>query len=222
MINILLIGAPGSGKGTAAACLQSELGICHFSTGDALRAEIKSGSELGQFAAGFMASGRLLPDEKMLQLVAGRLGCLEADCRGLVYDGFPRTLSQAEALDRMLAGRGSRVHGALLLDVEEEILHRRLTARRVCPGCGAIYNVISRPPRREGVCDQCGGALVQRPDDTLETAKRRIAVYEHETLPVIAHYERLGVLLKVAPGSELSNVMPAIRSCMLGLLVRQA
>lgn len=221
MLNIILIGAPGSGKGTAAGLFKVEWGMVHLSTGDLLRSEIKKGSELGRFAASFLESGRLLPDEVMMQIMAERIRQPDARQCGVLYDGFPRTLAQAEAFDRMLAEHRQRVDGALMLDVAEEVILSRLTARRVCQGCGAVYNAIDRRPRQEGVCDQCGGAVVQRPDDTQETVRRRIATYEHDTLPVIEHYGRQGVLLKVNPGRELSTVVPAIRAWAQGLLDRR-
>jgi len=173
-----------------------QLKIPQISTGDILRDAVAKGTELGQRAKGFMDSGQLVPDEVILGLVRDRLG--EADAsRGFILDGFPRTIPQAEGLGTILSGRGAALDRVIKLEVDRAELVRRLTARRVCPSCRAVYNLDFRPPKTAGVCDACGGGLVQRDDDREATVVRRLEVYEQQTAPLVDYYRQRGLLTVV-------------------------
>lgn len=199
-MRLILFGAPGSGKGTQAKLAGQELGVPHISTGDILRQSVKEGTPLGLKAKSFMDSGALVPDDLMLDLIRERLGWPDAS-RGFLLDGFPRTVAQAEGLDRLLAGLGMKIDAVISLEVDAEELVLRLTSRRMCPKCGAIYNQISQPPRAEGICDACGSALEQRADDRRSTVENRLAVYREQTSPVMDYYRSQG-LLKPVDGSK--------------------
>lgn len=199
-MKLILFGAPGSGKGTQAKLAGQELGVPHISTGDILRQSVKEGTPLGLKAKSFMDSGALVPDDLMLDLIRERLGRPDAS-RGFLLDGFPRTVAQAEGLDRLLAGLGMKIDAVISLEVDAEELVLRLTSRRMCPKCGAIYNQISQPPRAEGICDACGSALEQRADDRRSTVENRLAVYREQTSPVMDYYRSQG-LLKPVDGSK--------------------
>ncbi len=191
----ILLGPPGAGKGTQAARLVERYGVVHVSTGDMLRAAVAAGTELGQRAKRFMDAGQLVPDDVVVGIVVERLR--QPDCAaGCLLDGFPRTVAQAEALER----HGIHVEHVFLLDVPAEEVVRRLAGRRVCPSCGASYHVEFAPPRQEGVCDRCGSALVQRDDDRPETVRARLATYEESTRPLVEWYGRRGVL-RTIPGA---------------------
>jgi adenylate kinase len=191
--NVIILGAPGSGKGTQAARLTARLSIPAISTGDIFRENIAKGTELGKRAKAYMDKGELVPDSLVIEIAVDRLG--QSDCEsGFLLDGFPRTVAQAEALDSYLEGRGKKIDKVLLFNVEESILISRLTGRRVCGGCGASYHVVNIPPAKEGICDHCGAALVQRSDDNEETVRNRISVYERQTSPLIDYYKEKGVL----------------------------
>jgi adenylate kinase len=186
-MNLILLGAPGAGKGTQGALLEERLGMSRIATGDLLREAVRQGTSLGQKAKRFMDAGELVPDDVILGLVR------EAAARGQsVFDGFPRTTVQAEALDRILAEEARQIDAVVVVDVPDEILVRRIAGRRGCATCGAVYNVYFQPPRREGVCDRCGGALTQRADDTEETVQRRLQVYREQTEPLIDYYRGRG------------------------------
>ena len=192
-MRIVFLGPPGSGKGTQGIALAERLGVPHISTGDILRAAIGEGTELGKKAAGYVESGRLVPDDLMVDLVADRLG--EPDARkGFVLDGFPRTKEQAEALDRVLAGRGESLDAVLDLDVPDEVVVERLSGRRMCRGCGANYHVAFKPTSAEGVCDECEGELYRRKDDEPETIRKRLEVYHSRTAELVDYYRRSGML----------------------------
>lgn len=193
----ILLGPPGVGKGTLAEPLCERFGFLHISTGDILRDEVRRGTDLGRRAKSFMDSGALVPDDLICAMVAGRLQEDEVRRRGCLLDGFPRTLPQAEAFDRLVAGGAPPVDRVLLLEADEGLLIRRLTARRVCGRCKAVFNVLFSPPRQEGICDQCGGPLEQRRDDTEETARERLRVYARQTEPLIRFYEGRGLVLRV-------------------------
>jgi len=184
---LVLLGAPGAGKGTQADVLVGRLGLLHLSTGELLREHLRRRTPLGLEAEGYMSRGELVPDETVIGMVADRLGQPDA-AGGIVLDGFPRTVAQAEALDRLLGARGWPPTHAVLLDVPREALVRRLTGRRVCRAAGHTYNMTHKPPRVEGVCDLDGSALVQRPDDAPETVVRRLDVYFDETGPVVEYF----------------------------------
>lgn len=190
-----MLGAPGAGKGTQAARLAEAFGLVHISTGDIFRANLSQGTPLGRKAQEYMDRGDLVPDDVTVAMVKDRLGAADV-ARGFILDGFPRTLPQAEALDRVLAERDSRVDCAVYLKVPDAVLVDRLTGRRVCPSCGANYHARSHPPKREGVCDVCGAALTVRPDDREATVKKRLAVFHQSTAPLIDYYRDRGALLK--------------------------
>lgn len=209
-MNLILLGPPGAGKGTQAKLLSARHGIPHISTGDIFRAAIREGTPLGVRAKEFLDRGALVPDEIVIGIVTERLGA--EDCRrGFLLDGFPRTLPQAEALDRYLAETGRPLTAAIDLEVGEEILIRRLTGRRVCRACGAPYHVDTNPPREPGRCDRCGGELYQRDDDQPETVAERLRVYEAQTKPLIDYYERRGLLRRIeGDGGSIEEVDAAI------------
>jgi len=198
----VFLGAPGAGKGTIAELLCAKYGQVHIATGDLLRAEKASGSPLGQQASEYMVKGLLVPDELVVALLTNKLASPEVKARGFVLDGFPRTLNQAKLLQRELDKDGLKVDLVVLFEVDRDLLLRRLTARRLCKVCGAIHNMMFTPPKVENVCDSCGGALYQRPDDTLETAVNRLGVYEHETGPVIDWYDQSGQLRRITGALE--------------------
>lgn len=195
--NYIFIGAPGAGKGTMAELMIAHYHPVHISTGDLLRAEIKAGSRLGLEAKRFMDAGKLVPDEVVAGMVATRLDSAEVKAQGFLLDGYPRTVRQAELLEAALAERRLNLDAVVLLEVGRELLLKRLTARRLCRGCPAIYNVLFHRPKVEGRCDGCGGELYQRSDDTVETALNRLSVYEAQTSPLISLYENKGVLVRV-------------------------
>lgn len=193
MLRAVLLGPPGAGKGTQAAKLVEEYNIPHISTGDIFRKNIKEGTELGKKAQEYMNAGKLVPDELVVEIATARL--LEDDCKnGFLLDGFPRTVFQAEKLDEFLQKNGQKLDSVLNIKVSKEALITRLTGRRVCKSCGASFHVVNIPPKKEGICDVCGGELVQRADDNRETVENRINVYEKETSPLIGYYEKAGVL----------------------------
>ncbi len=194
---VILMGAPGAGKGTQAKLISARYGIPQISTGDILRDNVARSTELGKKADPLMKAGQLVPDELMLPMVEGRLG--QADCeRGFILDGFPRTVPQAEWLDRYLASRvfaGQRLAPVVVnIKVGYNQLLQRLTGRRTCPVDGKIYNIYFQPPQKEGVCDSCGAALEQRKDDREEVISKRLRAYEAQTLPLVDYYRRAGRL----------------------------
>jgi adenylate kinase len=190
------MGTPGAGKGTQAALLAKRFGPCHVSTGDMLRDAVRRSTRLGLEAKRYMDQGQLVPDDVVIGIVAERLDA--ADCRGgFLLDGFPRTLAQARALDALLAKRGQPLDAVLLIAVPPEEAVRRLTGRRVCGSCGAMFHLAFQPPARADRCDRCDGALVQRDDDREETIRPRLQVYARETAPVIEHYRAAGILREV-------------------------
>ncbi len=196
-MRLVMIGPPGAGKGTQAKLLHERFGVPHISTGDMLREAQRNGSLLGQEAKRYIAAGRLVPDDVVIGLVDVRLARPDA-APGFILDGFPRTVHQAEELDRMLARRGQRLRAAVSIVVPEDELVRRLAGRRVCRSCGAMAHVVFDPPATPGVCDRCGGELEQREDDREDTIRRRLEVYAQETAPVIDHYRRMSVLRETA------------------------
>ena len=185
---VILLGPPGVGKGTQAVRLADSIGWEHVSTGDLLRAARRDGTELGRKAQGFMDVGELVPDTLILDLVREHLGGVAPEA-GILFDGFPRTTAQADGLDEVLSEAGRRVDGVILFEAPDDELIRRLSGRRSCPECGAVYNVHFSPPATEGTCDRCGGALVHRADDEAETVRRRLEVYAELTAPLIEYYQ---------------------------------
>lgn len=193
---IVLLGAPGAGKGTQAERLREELGLPHIATGDLFRAALRQQTPLGKLAQSYMDQGQLVPDDVTIRMVQERLD--HPDARdGAILDGFPRTVEQARALDALLAERGQQVMVALYIKVSTEELLARLAGRWVCRRCGDVYHMLYNPPAQEGVCDECGGELYQRSDDTPETQRRRIDVYLEETAPLIEYYREKGLLAEV-------------------------
>ncbi len=210
-MRLVLLGAPGAGKGTAAKWLTEHEGVVQVSTGDILRSAVQAGTKLGRAAKSYMDRGELVPDELILGIMEQRLQSEECR-RGFLLDGFPRTLAQARALKATLARLGSALDLAVDLEVPRELILDRLTTRRTCsnPACQAIYNVKRSPPRVEGRCDRCGSALIQRPDETEEAIDKRLAVYAEKTAPLIDYYRNEGLLLEVDATSN-DTVVNAIR-----------
>ncbi|MDX1494865.1 MAG: adenylate kinase [Longimicrobiales bacterium] len=192
---VVLLGPPGVGKGTQAVRLAEERAAAHVSTGDLLRAARREGTELGRKAQGFMDRGELVPDDLILDLVREHLAGLDDDAP-VLFDGFPRTEDQATGLDRILKEVGRSVDLVVLFEADDEVLVKRLSGRRSCPEDGSVYNVYFSPPEKEGVCDRCGSALIQRKDDEAETVTRRLQVYQDETAPLIAFYAKHSAPLK--------------------------
>jgi len=193
---IILLGAPGSGKGTAAERLRDRAGFTHLATGDMLRAALKQGTALGREAEGYMQRGELVPDDLIIRMVRERLEAGPREARYL-FDGFPRTVVQAEKLEQTLADLGGRLTRVLLLETPRAVLIQRLTGRRICRQCGTNFHVTNVPPKRAGVCDVCGGELYQRPDDQEATIVKRLDVYAQQTEALIAFYAARGLLTRV-------------------------
>lgn len=209
MLRAVLLGPPGAGKGTQAVRLVEKYEIPHISTGDIFRKNIKEGTELGKKAQEYMNAGALVPDELVVDLVRDRLQ--QDDCKnGFLLDGFPRTIFQAEKLDEFLSESNLKMDIVINLKVEKEALIKRLTGRRVCKDCGASYHIVNIPPKKEGVCDICGGELIQRKDDNIETVENRINVYEEQTAPLIGYYKEAGSLVDFDGEASLDEVFDAI------------
>ena len=209
MLRAVLLGPPGAGKGTQAVRLVEKYEIPHISTGDIFRKNIKEGTELGKKAQEYMNAGALVPDELVVDLVKDRLQ--RDDCKnGFLLDGFPRTIFQAEKLDEFLSESNLKMDIVINLKVEKEALIKRLTGRRVCKDCGASYHIVNIPPKKEGVCDICGGELIQRKDDNIETVENRINVYEEQTAPLIGYYKEAGSLVDFDGEASLDEVFDAI------------
>lgn len=206
---LVLLGGPGAGKGTQADRLAEQLGIPHVSTGDLFRDNLKKQTELGQLAKGYMDRGELVPDQVTVRMLRQRL--LQPDCaKGAILDGFPRTETQADALEQLLADLGSRLATVLHIQVPDEILLARLSGRWTCKACGTMYHQLYSPPRQEGICDKCGGELYQRPDDTPATQERRIKVYQAETAPLIEYYRDRGLLIDIDGRPGIDEVQAAL------------
>ena len=194
--NLVFMGAPGAGKGTFSGLLLEKVTLAHISTGDMLRAEKASGSELGKKLAAIMDAGQLVSDELVGEIVASRLS--KSDCdNGFILDGYPRTIRQAELLDEVLKDLGRTLDRVVYIKVADEVILQRLTARVSCKNCKAIYNKIFMPPKQEGVCDACGGELIQRADDSLETAQGRLKVFYDQTSPLIELYQSRGLIFEI-------------------------
>ena len=196
-MRIVLLGPPGAGKGTFAGQIKEKFGIAHISTGDILREEMKSGSPLGLEAKRFVESGGLVPDEVVTRLIENRLTKAKDIGKGFMLDGFPRTQQQAKDLDRILAKMGKPLQKILFMEASLPVLIQRLTGRRVCRKCGALYHIKNMPSKKAGVCDTCGGELYQRPDDNESTIKNRMDVYLKNTMPIVEFYQEQGKVLKV-------------------------
>ena len=209
-LRMVIFGPPGSGKGTQAKLVSELYGIPHISTEDILREEVERGSDLGRMAESYMSRGLLVPDEVVIGIVRQRL--MREDCRpGFILDGFPRTLRQAEELDRILGELGWKLDVVVNLVVSEEEVLRRITLRRVCSVCGEIYHLESNPPKRPGVCDKCGGRLYQRDDDTEETVRERLRVFRAQTEPVLRYYRERGLVRDVDGNPPIEEVFEEIK-----------
>lgn len=208
-MKIIMLGAPGAGKGTQAKRIADKYGVPHISTGDIFRANISQGTELGMEAKKYMDQGLLVPDELTVNILLDRVA--GEDCRnGYVLDGFPRTIPQAEVLDKALTERGDQIDYAVNVDVPDENIISRMSGRRACLNCGATYHIEYIPPKTEGICDKCGNALVQRDDDKEETVKERLVVYHNQTQPLIEYYTEKGVLRSVDGTLPMNEVFDAI------------
>ena len=211
-MNLVLFGPPGAGKGTQGTLLAESNGMHRLSTGDLLRDAVRQGTPLGMQAQEYMNAGDLVPDGVILGLIREMLKT-PTDSKGAIFDGFPRTLPQAEALDSLLEAVGQPLGAGVALNVEDEALVQRLSGRRSCPKCGAVYNVFSDKPKTDGVCDRCGTPLVQRPDDVEATVRRRLQVYHEQTAPLITYYENSNTpVYHVAGDRPIEDVQKALRA----------
>lgn len=210
-----MLGPPGAGKGTQAEKIGDHYSIPHISTGDIFRENLRQGTELGLKAKEYMDRGELVPDDVVIDIVKDRLGV--SDCRdGFILDGFPRTAAQADALKSMLSSMDMRIDHVLNIRVPEEVVVKRLTARRTCSSCGSIYHLLYNPPKKAGVCDECGGELYQRDDDSEETVLSRLEEYEKKTQPLIDYYRNEGLLRDTDGSAEPDDVFEEIREYLEG------
>jgi adenylate kinase len=215
---VVLLGPPGAGKGTQAKLLQDEFGACQISTGDILRKAVAEQTPLGKEAAEYINSGALVPDDVIVNLVAERLK--ERDCeKGFILDGFPRTIPQAQGLDRILKTVGLSLNGVLSVQVPESIIIERLAGRRTCRSCGALSHMVFNPPKKAGVCDRCGGELYQRDDDREETIANRLKVYDKQTAPLANYYRERGLLREIDGVGEVDEIRARVTKA-LGDVVR--
>ena len=208
-MKIIMLGAPGAGKGTQAKMIADKYGVPHISTGDIFRANIKNGTELGKKAKTYMDQGLLVPDELVCDLVVDRIQ--QDDCKkGYILDGFPRTIPQAESLDKALQAIGEKMDYAIDVEVPDENIVKRMGGRRACVGCGATYHLVYAAPKKEGICDNCGAELILRDDDKPETVKQRLTVYHDQTQPLIDYYTKEGILKEVDGTLDLQAVFAEI------------
>jgi adenylate kinase len=208
---VAFLGPPGAGKGTQARDLAQEWRVPHLATGDMLREAVAAGTPLGREAKGYMDQGALVPDDVIIRMMGERLGKADAG-RGFILDGFPRTIAQAEALAKLLKDLGQTLDTVVYFDVSEPELLRRLTGRRVCRTCGHSYHMTSNPPKRAGVCDDCGGELYQRDDDAETTVRKRLEVYQRQTAPLLDYYRQRSLLATVSGEGPLATIRDSIRS----------
>ncbi len=213
-MNVILLGPPGVGKGTQGVLLAAGKDWKHMATGDILRAHRREGTPLGQQAQKYMDAGELVPDTLIVAMVKDTLAGLPAG-KGVVFDGFPRTVPQAEALDGALSELGRRVDKVVVLEADDEVLVQRIAGRRSCPDCGSVFNVYMNPPAREGVCDKCGAALVHRADDNPDTVRNRLKVYGEQTEPLIRFYSgREGVTARIPGEGSVEEIQAGIRAAL--------
>ncbi|RLF16922.1 MAG: adenylate kinase [Thermoprotei archaeon] len=208
-MRLIIFGPPGAGKGTQAQLLANKFGIPQIATGDILREAVKEGTDLGKMAKTYMDRGQLVPDEVVIGIVEERLR--RPDCaKGFILDGFPRTVKQAEALENMLKKLGVKLDAVVNLEVDEEEVVKRITLRRTCRNCGAVYHLVFNPPKKEDVCDRCGGPLYQREDDREETVRNRLKVYRKQTEPVLKFYEARGLLRNINGNLSIDQVFQEV------------
>ncbi len=208
-MRIILLGAPGAGKGTQADSIKAKYPLAHISTGDMLRSHVKLGTELGKDAKAYMDAGKLVPDDVIIAMMEHRLQDNDAK-QGFILDGFPRTIAQAEALDEILAKLSIKLDAVVSLAIDDDTVVARLTSRRVCRQCGEIYNTALKPSAKEGVCDKCGGEVVQRDDDKEDVIRRRLSVFHEQTAPLIDYYGKKGLLVIVDASGDKSAVLRAL------------
>ncbi len=208
-MKIIMLGAPGAGKGTQAHMIAEKYHLPHVSTGDIFRANIKNGTELGKEAKGYMDRGELVPDELTVRILLDRVA--QEDCKnGYILDGFPRNIPQAEVLEKELEKLGEKIDAAIDMEVPDESIIRRMSGRRACSSCGATYHIVNVPPKREGICDVCGEALILRDDDKEETVQKRLDVYHEQTQPLIEFYTKKGILKTVDGTQDMMSVFQTI------------
>jgi adenylate kinase len=218
-MDIILLGAPGAGKGTQAKVLEEHTGLVHVASGDLFRAALRQGTELGMLAKSYMDRGALVPDEVVIKMIIERIS--RPDCaNGVLFDGFPRTRDQACALEHELAAYGRRIDVVIYLKVPDAVLLRRIAGRQTCKTCGSTYNMYYFPSKRLDVCDECGGRLYQRSDDTMETARHRLEVYFAQTMPLIAYFREQGSLLEIDGQQEISLVTGVMIKALSGVAAR--
>jgi adenylate kinase len=208
-MNVIFLGPPGSGKGTQAKMLSERLGMLHLSTGDILREAVKEGTPLGREAKRYMDEGKLVPDEVVIGIVKEWLLSKGVE-RGVIFDGFPRTVAQAEALDRMMKELGGKIDWVIDIEVSEAEVLKRLSGRRTCRNCGAMYHLTFNPPKVDEKCDRCGGELYQRDDDKEETIKSRLKVYREQTEPLKDYYKKLGIMKSISGEGEIEEIQREI------------
>lgn len=215
-MNLLIIGAPGAGKGTVSDRIINDYELVHVSTGDMLREAVKNGTPVGLQAQGYMNRGELVPDEVIHDIIVERLSRDDVDA-GFLFDGYPRTKNQAIDLDEILKQLDKKVDCVIDLDIDDENLIKRITGRRLCPDCGEIYNIYFNPSKVEGICDKCGGTLIQRKDDNPDSLKVRLEEYHKNTQPVIEYYEEMGIVRHVDASMSKDEVYDSVKDILEGL-----
>lgn len=213
-MNILIMGGPGAGKGTMSAKIVEKYNVCHISTGDIFRSEIGNQTELGMMAKSYMDKGLLVPDEVTNQMVKSYLENLEDKKNGFLLDGYPRTIDQAKAFDALSEGSDLAIDTVIAMELDFSVLSGRITGRRLCRNCGEIYHMVTKPPKQEGVCDNCGGELYQRKDDTEESLKVRLDEYSRQTEPVLDFYEKKGFVKHINADQPIEKVWQDVQAAL--------
>lgn len=213
-LNILIMGGPGAGKGTMSAKIVEKYNVCHISTGDIFRSEIGNQTELGMMAKSYMDKGLLVPDEVTNQMVKSYLENLEEKKNGFLLDGYPRTIDQAKAFDALSEGSDLAIDTVIAMELDFSVLSGRITGRRLCRNCGEIYHMVTKPPKQEGVCDNCGGELYQRKDDTEESLKVRLDEYSRQTEPVLDFYEKKGLVKHINADQPIEKVWQDVQAAL--------
>ena len=213
-MNILIMGGPGAGKGTMSAKIVEKYNVCHISTGDIFRSDIGNQTELGMMAKSYMDKGLLVPDEVTNQMVKSYLENLEDKKNGFLLDGYPRTIDQAKAFDALSEGSDLAIDTVIAMELDFSVLSGRITGRRLCRNCGEIYHMVTKPPKQEGVCDNCGGELYQRKDDTEESLKVRLDEYSRQTEPVLDFYEKKGLVKHINADQPIEKVWQDVQAAL--------